>query len=123
MSGLGIDLEFECFEDPPNVFITWNGVQEIKIYEEPIYIGGELEDESSWEPGPLAKLLYALITSELISFGEVVEAQAIREIPHNNISVPESVRIRLERDYLPSQLPPIRYDLSTNRESASSDDD
>ena len=112
MPGIDIDLEFDCFEDPPHVFITWDGVQVIKIDEEPIYLGGEWEDESSWELGPLAKLIYKFAVSEDLNFGRVAEAKPIRGIPHNNILVPESVRIRLERDYLPSDLPPIRYELS-----------
>ena len=112
MPGLDIDLEFDCFEDPPHVFITWNGDQIIKIDEEPIYLGGGWEEESSWELGPLVKLIYGFAVSENLRFGQVAEAKPIRGIPHDNNPVPESVRIRLERDYLPSELPPIRYELS-----------
>ena len=113
MSGLCIDLEFDCFEDPPNVCITWDGVQLIRIFEEPIYLGGEWEDESSWELGPLAKLIHTFAVSNNLIFDQVADAKPIRGIPHDNISIPESVRISLERDYFPSQLPPIRYELSS----------
>lgn len=117
MTAISTDYDFHCLEDPPRVFITWNGVQVIEIIEEPIYLGGVWDDESSWELGPLAKLIYKLTVSAMIDFSNVVEAQPIRGIPNNNIPVPEGVRIRLERDCLPSQLPPIRYELGTTIES------
>ncbi len=110
MPGIGIDLKFDCFEDPPHVFITWEGVQVIRIYEDPIYLGGEWEDESSWKIGPLAELIYGFAVSENLNFGRVAGAKAFRGIPHDNIAVPESVRIRLEGYDLPCELPPIRYE-------------
>ena len=113
MPGIKIDFEFQGIHDPPDVFITWEGYPAIKFFEEPIYLGGEWEDPSSWEPGPMAKLIYKLAISAMRNFDLVVEAKPIRGIPHDNIPIPESVRIRLEGDYLPNELPPVRYELNS----------
>jgi hypothetical protein len=46
----------DCDEDPPQVYIVdSNGYEVLHVYEDPIFIGGELDEDTSWKLGPFAE--------------------------------------------------------------------
>lgn len=85
-------FDWQCDEDPPDVYIdSPEGYEMLRVFEQPKYIGGDESEKTSWRLGPFAESVLRAINVAHSAGCIVLEAEGRTNPGQDDVHVSEGI--------------------------------